>query len=74
VENPLPYGIVITEDDGKIVRFMEKPSWGKCSLIRLIPAYISLSPHGAADTAEDKLRLLAKSYPLMLSKKMDFTG
>ena len=26
---PLEYGIVITEDDGKIIRFLEKPSWGE---------------------------------------------
>ncbi|MBI5682497.1 MAG: mannose-1-phosphate guanyltransferase [Deltaproteobacteria bacterium] len=29
VENPLPFGIVITDDDGRIVRFLEKPSWGE---------------------------------------------
>jgi len=28
-ENPLAYGIVITEEDGRIVRFLEKPSWGE---------------------------------------------
>lgn len=27
VENPLEYGIVITEDSGKILRFAEKPNW-----------------------------------------------
>ena len=26
---PLEYGIVITDDNGKIVRFLEKPSWGE---------------------------------------------
>ncbi len=29
VENPLPFGIVITEKDGKIKKFLEKPSWGE---------------------------------------------
>jgi mannose-1-phosphate guanylyltransferase/phosphomannomutase len=29
VENPLEYGVVITEEDGKIRRFLEKPSWGE---------------------------------------------
>ncbi|MEW6720687.1 MAG: sugar phosphate nucleotidyltransferase [Thermodesulfobacteriota bacterium] len=29
VPNPLQYGIVITEDDGRIVRFLEKPGWGE---------------------------------------------
>ena len=29
VENPLPYGIVITDDEGKINKFLEKPSWSE---------------------------------------------
>lgn len=29
VENPLEFGIVITNDDGSIERFLEKPSWGQ---------------------------------------------
>ena len=28
-KNPLQYGVVITRDDGKIARFLEKPSWGE---------------------------------------------
>src|SRR5918999_927311 len=29
VENPLDFGIVITEEDGRISRFLEKPAWGQ---------------------------------------------
>jgi mannose-1-phosphate guanylyltransferase/phosphomannomutase len=29
VENPLDFGIVITESDGSISRFLEKPTWGE---------------------------------------------
>jgi len=29
VESPLEYGVVITDQDHKIVRFLEKPSWGE---------------------------------------------
>ncbi len=29
VENPLDFGIVITEEDGGISRFLEKPAWGQ---------------------------------------------
>ncbi|MEM9201070.1 MAG: sugar phosphate nucleotidyltransferase, partial [Actinomycetota bacterium] len=29
VENPLEFGIVITEEDGSIERFLEKPGWGQ---------------------------------------------
>jgi len=29
VDNPLPFGIVITGKDGRILKFLEKPSWGE---------------------------------------------
>jgi mannose-1-phosphate guanylyltransferase/phosphomannomutase len=29
VTNPLEFGVVVTDDDGRIVRFLEKPSWGE---------------------------------------------
>ncbi len=29
VENPLPFGIVLTDKEGKITRFLEKPGWGE---------------------------------------------
>ncbi|HXI09632.1 MAG TPA: sugar phosphate nucleotidyltransferase, partial [Thermodesulfobacteriota bacterium] len=29
VENPLAFGIVITDETGRIVRFLEKPGWGE---------------------------------------------
>ncbi|MCI0706720.1 MAG: nucleotidyltransferase family protein, partial [Ignavibacteriae bacterium] len=29
VANPLQFGVVIARDDGKITRFLEKPSWGE---------------------------------------------
>jgi mannose-1-phosphate guanylyltransferase/phosphomannomutase len=29
VESPLQYGIVITDETGRITRFLEKPSWGE---------------------------------------------
>ena len=29
VENPLEFGIVITQEDGRIERFLEKPTWGE---------------------------------------------
>lgn len=29
VPNPLEFGIVVTEEDGRITRFLEKPSWGE---------------------------------------------
>jgi mannose-1-phosphate guanylyltransferase/phosphomannomutase len=29
VPNPLEYGVIITREDGEIVQFLEKPSWGE---------------------------------------------
>ncbi|MEP0822608.1 MAG: NTP transferase domain-containing protein [Ignavibacterium sp.] len=29
VANPLQFGVVLTKDDGRITRFLEKPSWGE---------------------------------------------
>jgi len=29
VDNPLEFGVVITDDDGRVRRFLEKPSWGE---------------------------------------------
>jgi mannose-1-phosphate guanylyltransferase/phosphomannomutase len=29
VEQPLAYGIVITDEDGRVLRFLEKPAWGE---------------------------------------------
>src|SRR5450830_1752745 len=29
VPNPLEYGVIITREDGAIVQFLEKPSWGE---------------------------------------------
>jgi len=29
VENPLAFGIVITDETGRIIRFLEKPGWGE---------------------------------------------
>lgn len=29
VQDPLQFGVVITRDDGKITRFLEKPAWGE---------------------------------------------
>ena len=29
VSNPLQFGVVITDKDGKVERFLEKPSWGE---------------------------------------------
>ena len=29
VNDPLQFGLVITDDNGRIIRFLEKPTWGE---------------------------------------------
>src|SRR2546430_13100996 len=40
VHNPLEYGVIITNQDGHITEFLEKPSWGGFSATRSIQASI----------------------------------
>ncbi len=74
-ENPLAYGIVITDDDDRIVRFLEKPSWGEAFSDTINTGIYILEPH--------VVRLIPPAtnfdfsqnlYPLMLSKNMGLYG
>jgi mannose-1-phosphate guanylyltransferase/phosphomannomutase len=75
VENPLAYGIVIVDDDGRIVRFLEKPSWGEMfsdtintGIYILEPETVRLIPPKANFDFSQNL------YPLMLSREMGLYG
>ena len=53
VENPLQYGVVITEPDGRISRFLEKPTWSEVfsdtvntGIYLLEPSVLDLIPPG----------------------------
>ncbi|HUV29787.1 MAG TPA: sugar phosphate nucleotidyltransferase [Acidobacteriota bacterium] len=74
-ENPLSYGIVLTESDGRIVRFLEKPSWGEAfsdtintGIYILEPGTVELIP------ANQDFDFSQNLYPLMLSRKMRLYG
>jgi mannose-1-phosphate guanylyltransferase / phosphomannomutase len=75
VENPLAYGIVITNAAGKITRFLEKPGWGQVfsdtvntGIYILQPEILDLIPEKAEfDFSKDL-------YPMMLQKKMKLYG
>ncbi|HPC11020.1 MAG TPA: sugar phosphate nucleotidyltransferase [candidate division Zixibacteria bacterium] len=75
MENPLAYGIVITDDDGRIVRFLEKPSWGEAfsdtintGIYILEPAAIEMIPPRVNFDFSQNL------FPLMLSRQMGLFG
>lgn len=75
VENPLPYGIVITNDENRIARFLEKPSWGEAfsdtintGIYILEPRTVRLIPPKTNFDFSQNL------FPLMLSREMDLFG
>jgi len=75
VENPLPYGIVITNDDGRIVRFLEKPSWGEAFSDTINTGIYILEPHTIRlIPPKTNFDFSQNLYPLMLSKKMGLYG
>ena len=67
-KNPLQFGVVITRDDGKITRFLEKPSWGEVfsdtintGIYIFEPEVISLVPdHAEFDFSKDLFPLLLR--------------
>ncbi|HOO55906.1 MAG TPA: sugar phosphate nucleotidyltransferase [bacterium] len=73
VETPLEYGVVITDNDGKIIRFLEKPGWGEVfsdtvntGLYILEPEVFKyMAPGGNYDWSKDIFpMLLADGQPL----------
>ena len=73
VENPLEFGIVVTDEDGRILRFLEKPSWGEVfsdtintGIYVMEPEVLSYIPDGEPyDFSHDLFpQLLEKGFPL----------
>src|SRR5438270_4185627 len=73
MENPLEFGIVITDADGKVERFLEKPGWGQVfsdtintGIYMLEPEVFDFIPGGEAMdfSAEVFPRLLEERKPL----------
>src|SRR4029450_12091764 len=54
VENPLEFGIVVTDDDGRIERFLEKPSWGQVFSDTINTGVYVLEPEGLEHVPTDR--------------------
>lgn len=75
VENPLPFGIVITNDDGKIVRFLEKPSWGEVFSDTINTGIYILEPEVFDDIPERQEFDFSKDlFPALLKKDKPLYG
>lgn len=75
VTSPLQYGIVMTDDEGKITRFLEKPSWGQVfsdtintGIYILEPDVLDLIPY------REEFDFSKDLFPAMLNKKMPLYG
>ncbi|MFL6067260.1 MAG: sugar phosphate nucleotidyltransferase [Gaiellaceae bacterium] len=67
VENPLEFGIVVTDDDGRIERFLEKPSWGQVFSDTINTGIYVLQPEVLRHIPTDRPYDFAKElFPLLL--------
>jgi mannose-1-phosphate guanylyltransferase/phosphomannomutase len=62
VDNPLEFGIVVTDGDGRIERFLEKPSWGQVFTDTINTGIYVLEP--------DVLRHIPSDRPFDFSKEL----
>ncbi len=67
VDNPLEFGIVVTDEDGKVERFLEKPSWGQVFSDTINTGIYVLEPEVLRHVPTDRPFDFAKElFPLLL--------
>jgi mannose-1-phosphate guanylyltransferase/phosphomannomutase len=73
--NPLQYGVVLTHDNGKISRFLEKPSWGEVfsdtintGIYILEPEVLDLIP------PKEEFDFSKNLFPILLDQDMGLYG
>jgi len=67
VENPLEFGIVVTDEDGRIERFLEKPSWGQVFSDTINTGIYVLNPEVLRHVPSDRPYDFSKElFPLLL--------
>jgi mannose-1-phosphate guanylyltransferase/phosphomannomutase len=72
VKDPLEFGIVITDEEGRVERFLEKPGWGEVfsdtintGIYVIEREVIDLIPEGEVDFSKDLFpMLLDKGFPI----------
>src|SRR5579884_52381 len=67
VENPLEFGIVVTDEDGRVERFLEKPSWGQVFSDTINTGIYVLEPEVLSHVPHDRPYDFSKElFPLLL--------
>jgi mannose-1-phosphate guanylyltransferase / phosphomannomutase len=67
VDNPLEFGIVVTDEDGRVERFLEKPSWGQVFSDTINTGIYVLEPEVMRHVPRDRPYDFSKElFPLLL--------
>ncbi|HXV57673.1 MAG TPA: sugar phosphate nucleotidyltransferase [Gaiellaceae bacterium] len=67
VPNPLEFGIVVTDEDGRVERFLEKPSWGQVFTDTINTGIYVLEPEVLRHVPTDRPYDFSKElFPLLL--------
>src|SRR5437868_4956648 len=67
VENPLEFGIVVTDEEGRVERFLEKPSWGQVFSDTINTGIYVLEPEVMQHVPTDRPYDFSKElFPLLL--------
>ncbi|MBN2404337.1 MAG: nucleotidyltransferase family protein, partial [Coriobacteriia bacterium] len=72
VADPLEFGVVITDDDGKIERFLEKPSWGQVFSDTINTGIYVIEPEVFEHIPDDKpYDFSSELFPDLMAKGYD---
>ncbi len=75
VDNPLEFGIVVTDSDGRIERFLEKPSWSQVFTDTINTGIYVMDPEALRNVPTDEPYDFSKQlFPLLLEKGRPMYG
>lgn len=75
VDIPLEYGVVVTDDEGRITRFLEKPSWGEVFSDTVNTGIYILSPEVLTYFKKNEMFDFSKDlFPILLKERKPMFG
>ncbi len=75
VPNPLEYGVIITDEEGRIQQFLEKPSWGEVFSDTVNTGIYVLEPSAMGEVPEGETYDFSQQlFPKLLSERAALYG
>ncbi len=75
VDIPLEYGVVVTDEEGRITRFLEKPSWGEVFSDTVNTGIYILSPEVLGYYGKNEIFDFSKDlFPILLKEEKPMFG